>query len=609
MSIRRDIQSLRGIAVILVVLFHAWPEVFTAGYLGVDIFFVISGFLIMPKILQIFENGFTFTKMLIFFKRRYMRLAPALGAVAIFSAFLIFFLGNINDHLRFYKQVLASLTLTANFVAHGLSGDYFNPNPNPFIHTWSLSAEGQIYIFIPILLAIILKILDTKLRQELLVIILVSTCAFGLLFINLIPYEEYFYSPAFRIIQFSLGGLVYFLSASNLKSQNTIVNLSIIICSIIILFLAENTNSVLLGLITSFLTCVIILTRKLELLTKTINRPLSWIGDRSYSIYLIHMPVLYISYYSPLIEFQPTHRKFLLTFIAVLLTFVLGNLLYKSVESRYRGKQFLNSTSNKLDSNLIKVFILSTITPIALALVMLFSYSKDYFGLIHSRVPTADKDLIREECSLLEKVEDTLCYSKVPSANKVLILIGDSHAEHYAYSIYKLTKFSNMDFIILNDPDTDSIDFGTVNALTSNYDTAFLIYSRRWDLNLIKDHQSNILLLNRINAKLLVIGNNPEFPDLTLFMNQRSIFTRLYDPPKQFHISKMDSSVFSVNQKLFDFLNSNNISYLDPKSIFCTSFFCTRYKNGSWLYFDDNHLSAAGSQLVIPKIQLFLSKH
>lgn len=141
---RKDIQILRGLAVLAVVLFHSYERTFPLGYLGVDVFFVISGFVVTPLILRIFTRT-TFrgkiSSLKYFYERRFYRLAPALTVTLVLSAIAILLLGPIVDHQKFARQGIATLLLLGNFGAYRYSGDYFSPNPNPLIHTWSLSVE------------------------------------------------------------------------------------------------------------------------------------------------------------------------------------------------------------------------------------------------------------------------------------------------------------------------------------------------------------------------------------------------------------------------------------------------------------------------------------
>ena len=158
---RQDIQILRGLAVFAVLLFHTHAKYFPLGYLGVDVFFVISGFVVTPLILRIFTDksdrrGARLANLLEFYKRRFYRLAPAMAFILVISALAILLLGSPSDHERFARQGIATLLLIGNLGAYRYSGDYFSSNPNPLVHTWSLSVEEQIYIFLPILLILLL---------------------------------------------------------------------------------------------------------------------------------------------------------------------------------------------------------------------------------------------------------------------------------------------------------------------------------------------------------------------------------------------------------------------------------------------------------------------
>lgn len=154
-----------------------------------------------------------------FYKRRFYRLAPALAVTLTVSAITIFLLAPISDHQRFARQGIATLLLVGNVGAYKYSGDYFLPNQNPLIHTWSLSVEEQIYIFLPLLLMFILhnrrsiKSVTFTVFGFITVISLISFLIptifqslysrFGINFASLFS----FYSPIDRIWQFTLGGL------------------------------------------------------------------------------------------------------------------------------------------------------------------------------------------------------------------------------------------------------------------------------------------------------------------------------------------------------------------------------------------------------------------
>ena len=142
---RPEIDGLRALAVISVILFHAGLPLFKGGFVGVDIFFVISGYLITSIILKdIDKNNFKITK---FYERRARRILPALIIIVIFSSVfsLIFF--NSEDLIFFFKSAISSLTFWSNVQFHN-EADYFAKTSEfkPLLHTWSLSIEEQFYI-------------------------------------------------------------------------------------------------------------------------------------------------------------------------------------------------------------------------------------------------------------------------------------------------------------------------------------------------------------------------------------------------------------------------------------------------------------------------------
>jgi len=152
--LRQDIQFLRGIAVLFVVIYHSGLGILNEGYLGVDIFFVISGFLITKLILEkLAEDNFSFTD---FYFRRAKRLLPALYSTLFFTTAIGVFFLTKSQWSDYLEQLLGALTFTANFVLPGQTG-YFEQSSDgkPLLHIWSLSLEEQYYFILPLFLFLI----------------------------------------------------------------------------------------------------------------------------------------------------------------------------------------------------------------------------------------------------------------------------------------------------------------------------------------------------------------------------------------------------------------------------------------------------------------------
>lgn len=152
MRYRPEIDGLRAVAVVPVILFHAGLDFFSGGFVGVDIFFVISGFLITSILLDELSSGrFSLVG---FYERRARRILPALVVVCFFTA-IVGALGVPGVDLKELGGSLASVsTFSANIYFWRVAGDYFSTSSElqPFLHTWSLAVEEQFYLFFPIFL-------------------------------------------------------------------------------------------------------------------------------------------------------------------------------------------------------------------------------------------------------------------------------------------------------------------------------------------------------------------------------------------------------------------------------------------------------------------------
>ena len=181
MDYRREIDGLRAIAVIPVILFHAGLPFFSGGFVGVDIFFVISGYLITSVLFRdIKSGGFSFSY---FYERRVRRIAPALLLVMFVSVLLSWFVLLPAD-MKAFSQSLVSITLVSPNLFFWLQTDYFSPaaEMNPLLHTWSLGVEEQFYIFWPLIILFIWRF-ELK-RQAVFLIALCSVSFFNFSYNN-----------------------------------------------------------------------------------------------------------------------------------------------------------------------------------------------------------------------------------------------------------------------------------------------------------------------------------------------------------------------------------------------------------------------------------------
>ena len=162
MNYRPEIDGLRALAILPVIFFHLGFNLFSGGFLGVDIFFVISGYLITYIIMiEIKEKRFS---LVLFYERRARRILPALFLIMFLSSVVGYFL-MLPDAYQNFGQSLVSTTLFSNNIFSIITSDYWDLTSEfkPLLHTWSLGVEEQYYFLIPLILLIIHNFFEKKL--------------------------------------------------------------------------------------------------------------------------------------------------------------------------------------------------------------------------------------------------------------------------------------------------------------------------------------------------------------------------------------------------------------------------------------------------------------
>jgi peptidoglycan/LPS O-acetylase OafA/YrhL len=333
---RIDVQVLRGWAVFIVVLYHAKLAIFPAGYLGVDIFFVISGYLITKLVKDKIENNdFKFSE---FYIRRALRLIPAayvtFGVTTLLA--IVFLSPTAMD--AFKVQMFGALTFTANMVLWRQSG-YFASSAElkPLLHIWSLAVEEQYYFVLPALLYFTAKRFWLKGAIALLVlsyILCVSTASKGSFSFYLLP------TRAWEMLIGSVSALII-LNDQWKKWLNFLFWPMFLLTISIPIIKIDLIHPGPIALLICLSTAVVILTRHSVLSSGFLVKIFSKLGDISYSLYLVHWPLfafLNNIWFSESGDKPPLELRVLLLLVA----FILAFLLNKYVEAPFRYKKDLN---------------------------------------------------------------------------------------------------------------------------------------------------------------------------------------------------------------------------------------------------------------------------
>ena len=354
------IQSLRAIAVLGVVLCHYQISIFKGGYLGVDIFFTISGYVITLMILKDIENKKFSIKY--FYLRRFRRLVPTFLFVIIISSIASWFILYPSQIIEFSKSIISNFLFISNFFFWSVGTEYGAESNilKPLLHTWSLSVEAQFYFFISIFF-LFYNYFSTK---KILLFIIFSV-ALNIIFateINKIYSKFNFFFTLSRAWEFLLGSFAAILQQKNIikivvkeKTLDTFAFLSLgsILWSYIYLdYELDHPSYLTLFVIIPSLFLIMIDTKNLISLRFLNNKFLILVGTISYSLYLWHYPLIS---FSTNLSIDNDYYKYIL----ILILLVISYLSFNFVEQPFRDKKFL---STKIyTSYLFSLIILSII--------------------------------------------------------------------------------------------------------------------------------------------------------------------------------------------------------------------------------------------------------
>lgn len=413
-----------------VLLYHLDVPLFGGGFIGVDVFFVISGYLITGLITeQCASNKFTFRQ---FYWRRARRLLPALLFTLILSFLSGFFLLSPAGFERLGEVTLASLISLSNVYFWQESG-YFDIDAHlkPLLHTWTLSVEEQFYLFWPAVLSLLILPLNKHKQIGLITVLLIGGVILSQVYLTYDPAGAFFLLP-FRMAEFIVGASLVWLLTDRLKKWfvlelYSLIGLLLIVISVV--SFDENMNFPgISALLPSLGAALVIAGYGSPFLNRMVGLPLLvWIGRRSYSLYLIHWPlIVYYQHYTQQ-ELDNT-GKIALTCVSI--TF--AALMYRYIENRFRISPGVNSGT--LCSP--KKFVGITLGAIGIITVssVLASTQQGWKWRFDPGMKVSEMDLETEKAKR-ESVVRTLCKEKTVASTGCIdqekinvLVVGNSHA-------------------------------------------------------------------------------------------------------------------------------------------------------------------------------------
>ena len=468
---RHEIDGMRALAVISVILFHAGFAAFPGGYVGVDVFFVISGYLITSIILVDHRNG-TFS-LLRFYERRARRILPALFLV-LFSCLPFAYHYMLLDQLETFAQGLISITLCSSNMLFWTKEDYFNTDTelNPLVHTWSLAIEEQFYILFSLIF-----VLFSNTQHRTIILLLISTSVISLILaqwggnLQMTPpfitkdalwFSQHnwasFYLLTGRMWELLLGALAAFYlqhrqSHRGLGNEiGAFIGLSLILVATLRFDKDTPFPSFYTLVPTVGAVLIIIYGDKNTLIGRLLSiKAITMIGLCSYSAYLWHQPLLA---FAKLGEMQGS-LSLQTRIVLIVSSLLLAYLSWRFIETPFRNKA-------KFTRRQIFVYAMSAGLMLNfIALVLLKTNSSgnwaDSRGVASSKKVPAGKQRPLNNDYLLDVPTSTasyyinkhfFLYSDRPTYNKTsklkrLAIIGDSHAKDFVNMMTENEKLQN----------------------------------------------------------------------------------------------------------------------------------------------------------------------
>ncbi len=638
---RPEIDGLRAVAVIPVILFHLGFEWINGGYFGVDVFFVISGFLITSIILK--ELNSNVFSILNFWKRRIRRILP-LTLVVIITILLFCFFVAFKPNLITYANDAISATFSySNISFYRKFGDYWGAAAeiSPFLHTWSLAIEEQFYLIYPFILILLFKYKISLIKSLSIIIILsFSLFVYGS---YILPNATFFLLPT-RVWELAIGGLIAVLGPSKIPFLKYKKALPIIgFCLILVSFvLFTGNNGIGISVIFPVLGAAMIIaySNKDDFISSLLShKNIVFIGNLSFSLYLWHWPIIV---FFNLYFFKYFNFEIIGILVVLVLTFSLSFITYIFIEKPTRASKH---TFKAVFGLIITVIVITSFFKSSfLNTNYLNDFNKVVFhGLYYDITPTikaiSKNNILKRKGIIAPERDSTFVYSYKDKGILIgenkddpeILVLGDSHGAMWAKVIDEIgyefnlnrsfyTSVGNQPFFKVPIETKKKKTAGFTELERELYAYSFienlmewspkvLIISCRWS-SLNDENMNNMeeLIKLTINKEInVILINEPPIIDLIGNNNSAQYLSYLgYKPDgENQYIELSDSHVVDkANEKIMLLsLRYKNTFVFDINSYFRVEDEALIIVNQDILYYDDDHLSYQGTSLLKDKLK------
>jgi len=619
---RSDIDGLRAIAVLSVIFFHINANWISGGYSGVDIFFVISGYLIT----LILAKEIKTTKQLNivnFYKRRVKRIAPALFFLLTFTSITGYILLTPEDLVSLANATICAVFSSANIYFYtAIDTGYFAPNSDtlPLLQLWSLGVEEQFYIFWPVFLLLVMKYFNS-LKKIILFLTVVFLASLILANATVLDHQSFaYYMIPTRAWELLGGAIVAILVNFNIHPKGLLSELMAIIGVIAIgvsIFFLTNEDPV-----PSLYTVPVIIGTAMLIYSGTVKqtyvgkilsfKPLVWIGLISYPAYLWHWSILaYLRYASVEINLPVV----LFIFFA---TFLMATISYLFIERPLRARK--TSTKN--------VFLWYLLVPAAIVISASGSVKykyEDKVALSYHKFEIKPAYEYSYNCQFnvfdLNAYNAKRCIYPQDADKADAFLIGDSNAAHYLGMLRVLAKHYgftlrnasqsacppviNEKFSWVNHTYKKGCDIYThsLSKEVLKYNT--IILGGEWEAYFYKKgfkkgFEKTLKYLVKHNKHVIILLEVPTFPKFDNKCEEKALKIKSLHCQTAYNKKESDTNANKFMRKLAK--KYPNVETFDIRHLLCKNGMCSPYLDGMPIYYDGWHLNMKGSEILGKKM-------